>query len=92
MLVTEGESSVRVSANVVSEGVLGDSWSGVSVGACLRLRDLSWARRDLRSCAAAERASWEDMVRMASVMGVVVEVLRQEMYVCARSYALDCVR
>ena len=31
-------------------------------GACLRLRDLSWARRALRSFAAAESFSWDDIV------------------------------
>lgn len=44
-----------------------DSSTSSVEGACLRFRDLSWARRVLRSLAAAERASWEDMVRLWSM-------------------------
>jgi hypothetical protein len=40
-----------------------ESASGSScVGACFRFRDLSWARRALRSLAAAESFSCVDMV------------------------------
>jgi hypothetical protein len=53
--------SVRVRA-LEDEARVEESEGSSFEGACFRLRDLSWARRDLRSLAAAERASWEDMV------------------------------
>jgi hypothetical protein len=56
------ESSIVVRA-VEFSACIEDSLSASSVvGACLRFSDLSCARRVLRSFAAAERASWEDMV------------------------------
>lgn len=66
MDVAEGSSVVVVSAvDVEVEGPSSRAEAaGVSSvsGACLRLRDLSWARRALRSLAAAESFSWDDIV------------------------------
>ena len=48
---------------VASEGASSDaSGSSESVGCCLRFRDFSFARRALRSVAAASRDAWEAMV------------------------------
>lgn len=43
------------------EGPSSEVSAVASSGACLRFSDLSWARRDLRSLAAAASFSWEDM-------------------------------
>ena len=50
----------------ISEGIEGASSelsnSSESVAGCLRFRDFSFARRALRSVAAASRDAWEAMV------------------------------
>ncbi len=49
-------------ASVGMEGASSGSVSSAPVGGCLRFRDLSFARRALRSVAAASREAWVEAI------------------------------
>ncbi len=71
----------RVDDGDASEGMEGaSSGSSGSVGGCLRFKDLSFARRALRSVAAASRDAWEAMIMHSERIGRLrLQLLEQEL-------------